>query len=145
MSKQTDSTIIVDAGFFIALANKNDQNHEKALKILNKISKKSSHCITTWPVLTEVCYLFIKRAPSHLENFLKSFEEGYFEIYPLTIQDISRMNKLMHKYSDHPMDLADASLVILAEQLNHGNIITTDKRDFSSYKWNNKHPFNLLL
>jgi uncharacterized protein len=44
------------------------------------------------------------------------------------------------------MDLADASLVILAEQLGHGRILSTDVRDFRTYRWKNHLPFeNLLL
>ena len=52
----------------------------------------------------------------------------------------------MRRYQDLPMDLADASLVILAEQLGEGRILSTDLRDFSGYRWKNTRPFtNLLL
>jgi predicted nucleic acid-binding protein len=45
-----------------------------------------------------------------------------------------------------PMDLADASLVLLAERLGHGRIVSTDQRDFRTYRWKCHHPFeNLLL
>jgi uncharacterized protein len=54
--------------------------------------------------------------------------------------------KLMKKYDDLPMDLADASLVILAEELGHGRILSTDMRDFKIYRLKNHKPFqNLLL
>ncbi len=44
------------------------------------------------------------------------------------------------------MDLADASLVLLAEHLGHGRILSTDQRDFKAYRWKNNYPFeNLLL
>ena len=50
------------------------------------------------------------------------------------------------QYVNLPMDFADASLVILAEHLGHGRILSTDQRDFHAYKWKNRHPFqNLLL
>jgi len=53
---------------------------------------------------------------------------------------------LMQKYRDLPMDLADASLIVLAEHLGHGRILSTDLRDFNIYRWNNQNPFeNLLL
>jgi hypothetical protein len=45
----------------------------------------------------------------------------------------------MTAYADLPMDLADASLVILAEHLGHGRILSTDKRDFHTYRWKNRH------
>lgn len=53
---------------------------------------------------------------------------------------------LMEKYQALPMDLADASLILLAESLNSGQILSTDKRDFRTYRWKNHYPFeNLLL
>ena len=52
----------------------------------------------------------------------------------------------MSRYRDLPMDLADASLVILAEDLSEGRILSTDQRDFDGYRWKNRRPFtNLLL
>jgi len=36
----------------------------------------------------------------------------------------------MQKYRDLPMDLADVSLVILREELGHGQILSVDYRDF---------------
>jgi predicted nucleic acid-binding protein len=52
----------------------------------------------------------------------------------------------MKKYADLPMDLADASLVLLAEQLNDGRILSTDRRDFKTYRFKNHKPFrNVLL
>lgn len=53
---------------------------------------------------------------------------------------------LKKKYADLPIDLADASLVVLVEALEHGHIISTDMRVFETYRWKNQHPFqNLLL
>jgi hypothetical protein len=43
------------------------------------------------------------------------------------------------------MDLADASLVILAEAVGDGRIVSTDQRDFTTYRWKNHQPFRNLL
>jgi predicted nucleic acid-binding protein len=43
------------------------------------------------------------------------------------------------------MDLADASLVVLAEELGSGRILSTDQRDFHTYRWKNRRPFHNLL
>lgn len=51
----------------------------------------------------------------------------------------------MEKYADLPMDLADASLIILSEHLGHGRILTVDQRDFSIYRWKNQYPFDNIL
>jgi uncharacterized protein len=51
----------------------------------------------------------------------------------------------MRKYGDLPMDLADASLIILAESLGSGKILSTDIRDFKTYRWKERKPFENLL
>ena len=59
--------------------------------------------------------------------------------------DVARQ-RLMKDYTDLPMDLADASLLVLAEHLGDGRILATDERDFRTYRWKNRKPFmNLLL
>jgi uncharacterized protein len=47
--------------------------------------------------------------------------------------DEFRMAALMKQYQDTPMDLADASLVALAEELETSDIFTLD-RDFYVYR-----------
>jgi len=72
--------------------------------------------------------------------------EQYCQIFSLSESRIKRCTSLMDKYRDLPMDLTDASLVVLAEELGSGAILSTDKRDFNAYRWKNTHPFqNLLL
>jgi predicted nucleic acid-binding protein len=51
----------------------------------------------------------------------------------------------MDKYRDLPMDLADGSLVVLAEELGSGRILSTDQRDFRAYRWKTRKPFRNLL
>jgi uncharacterized protein len=51
----------------------------------------------------------------------------------------------MDKYADLPMDLSDASLVVLAEALSHGRILSTDQRDFHAYRWKQQEPFENLF
>ena len=48
----------------------------------------------------------------------------------------------MHRWN---RALADASLVLLAEHLGHGRILSTDERDFGAYRWKNRKPFKNLL
>jgi predicted nucleic acid-binding protein len=71
--------------------------------------------------------------------------QGAFEIFALERSHAARLQSLMKQYADLPMDLADASLVILAEQLGHGRILSTDQRDFRTYRWKDRRPFENLL
>lgn len=52
---------------------------------------------------------------------------------------------LIDRYKNLPMDFTDASLVILAEELESGKILSTDQRDFHSYLWKITKPFQNLL
>lgn len=45
----------------------------------------------------------------------------------------------MIRYADHPMDLADASLVVLAERLKLRKIFTIDRNDFAAYRIKQGH------
>jgi predicted nucleic acid-binding protein len=98
-------------------------------------------------VVTETCHLLATRVGIDAEiRFLRSARNGAFEIFGIDASHLLRIEELMHKYRDLPMDLADASLVLLAEELGSGRILSTDERDFRTYKWKNRKPFkNLLL
>lgn len=75
----------------------------------------------------------------------KSIQSDLVEVASLDESHIPRIVELIQKYADLPMDLADASLVIVAEQLGHGRILSTDQRDFQSYRWKQHKPFDNLL
>jgi predicted nucleic acid-binding protein len=135
--------ILTDTGFWLAFFNAKDKHHLQSVKIMSQLDEK---LITTWPVITETCYLLGEHLNSKSQlRFIKVLEEDYVEIFDMQIKQLPRIHQLMHKYADLPMDLADASLVILAEELGHGRILSTDKRDFHTYRWKNRHPFQNLL
>jgi len=136
--------IIADTGFWLALANRKDHHHDRARQRLASLDEP---LVTTWPVVTETCYLLLKILGSaSQEKYLLSFAAGAFEVFDLQREDAPRIVALMEQYADLPMDLADASLVILAEHLGHGRILSTDQRDFHAYRWKQHRPFeNLLL
>ena len=77
--------------------------------------------------------------------FLSEVANGTFPVFDFQKHHITRMVELMRRYANLPMDFADASLVVLAEHLGHGRILTSDRRDFNIYQWNNTNPFENLL
>ena len=136
--------IIADTGYWLALANAADAHHAIALRVSRSLNEA---LVTTWPVVTETCHLLGARlGTDSLLAFVRSARAGVFEIRAIARQDLGRIEELMKKYEDLPMDLADASLVLLAEELGSGRILSTDARDFRTYRWKNHKPFrNLLL
>ena len=133
--------IITDSGFWVALVNPDDKHHQIAVNALAKINEP---LITTYPVITEVCHLLLKRrGTKSMLAFIESYQQDAFSIFQ--IDHKQRIFELMKQYSDLPMDFADASLVLLAEHLGHCRILSTDKRDFHTYRWKNTLPFSNLL
>ncbi|MEM9484528.1 MAG: PIN domain-containing protein [Cyanobacteria bacterium P01_F01_bin.116] len=136
--------IIADTGFWVALIDQKDSCHVAADRALEKYNEP---LITTWPVMTETCYLLLRnKGASVASSFIQNFSQGLFSVFELQQSHGERISQLMQQYANLPMDLADASLVILAEHLGHGRILSVDQRDFNTYRWKNTHPFqNLLL
>ncbi len=135
--------IIADTGFWIALADKKDKHHQEADDFAKTTTEK---LISTYPVITEVCHILLKRQGVKAQlNFIKMYQLGAFEIFEIPKTDKGKIFTLMQQYADLPMDFADASLVLLAENLGHGRILSTDKRDFHTYRWKNTQPFSNLL
>lgn len=135
--------ILTDTGFWLALANSEDRFHGACVRALDRVREPLA---TTWPVMTETCHLLAARLTVASQiAFIRSAAAGAFQIFALEASHLERIHELMAKYADLPMDLADASLVILAETLGTGRILTTDRRDFHTYRWKNRKPFRNLL
>jgi predicted nucleic acid-binding protein len=142
-TSQASRMIIADTGFWLALSNPRDRYHGAACRALDALSES---LITTWPVLTETCHLLIARMGAYAaEQLIASAVRGAFQIFALDATHLPRVVELMHKYRDLPMDLADASLVVLAEVLGDGRILSTDTRDFHAYRWKQRKPFQNLM
>lgn len=137
--------ILIDTGFWVALGSPDDFHHKAAVECVQAYADEGF--ITTWPVLTETAYLIAKRSGAGMSiRMLREVQSGASAIWQPPDDALLRMTALMQQYQNLPMDLADASLVVLAEELGHGRILSTDQRDFNAYRWKNRKPFkNLLL
>lgn len=135
--------ILADTGYWVALFNDNDRHHAATLQITRRLQEP---LITTLPVMTEVCHLLQnRRGQLFAVRFLRSHRRQAFRLFPLQEEQLQRCEALMQRYADLAMDFADASLVVLAEHLGLGRILSTDRRDFAAYRWQNQYPFHNLL
>lgn len=122
--------ILMDAGPMVALISASDRHHERCKATLATLNEK---LVTVWPAVTEAMYLL--RSSWQAQSALwEMIERGVLNLAPLDEGDAHRMRRLMEKYRDLPMDLADAALVRLAERGNFRRIFTLDRRDFSLYR-----------
>lgn len=122
--------ILMDTGPFVALLDPRDAEHERCKAVLSGLREPF---ITTTPVLTEAFHLLPSgsRGGANLRSFL---QQGGATVQFLDAALLERCFELMEEYSDHPMDLADASLVTAAESLKTRRIFTLDRNDFSAYR-----------
>lgn len=132
--------IIIDTGPIAAIFDKDDNYHEICVEILKKIKEP---LITTWPVITEAFYL-LNFSPQVQDDLWEFIQRGGIKIEPLDKSSYSRCRELMKKYHDLPADIADASLVAIAEALNISTIFTLDHKDFSFYRTKQRKGFILL-
>ena len=132
--------ILVDAGPLVALLDRRDQHHPACVEALRSIKVRM---VTSWPVLTEAMYLLID-VPVAQRGLWELLERRVISLLPLDDSDVPRMRELMGKYAKRPMDLADASLVRLAEREGLDTVFTVDRKDFQVYRRGGRRPFRLL-
>ena len=131
--------MIIDTGPIVALFNRRDNHHIMCKEFFATYTGTLS---TTWLVLTEVSYLM----PHHLVvTFLDWVVSGGLKVVELPQNVTTHIAQLMRKYHDRPMDLADASLVCLADQLGILDICTIDHADFAIYRTSNGSAMNDVL
>jgi len=120
---------LVDTGPLVALLDHDDPDHIRCAQAFRQVRPP---LMTTWPVITEATYLlaFSRRAQGGL---LEIIQRRTMAIAPLATEDVQRIRTLMEKYREVPMDLADASIVRVAERDGIMDVFTLD-RDFMIYR-----------
>jgi len=119
---------LVDTGPLVAWLDKGDGDHARCTAFFAKFQ---GQLVTTWPVLTEVCHLLPRHIVGRFMRWVAVGGVAVREMAPTAADDIAT---LMEKHDDLPMDLADASLVRLAEQTGIVEVITLDGTDFGIYR-----------
>lgn len=134
--------ILTDTGPLVALLDTDDPNHKVCLALAQRLSAQP--LLTTWPCFTEVMYLLgtVGGHPYQAELW-RLWSEGKLVLHDLTSPELERMITLMAKYHDTPMDVADASLVAVAENLHLKDIFSLDS-DFYIYRLANGSVLNIL-
>lgn len=122
--------ILVDTGPIIGLFDPLDPFHKRSVKLLQQIHEP---LYSTLPVLTEAFYM-LNPGSLGADNLRSFVIRGGLSIWPMDEKPLLRAFELMKKYADHPMDLADASLVSAAEALRIRRVFTIDRDDFETYR-----------
>ncbi len=133
--------MLVDAGPLIALLYAGDAAHARCVDALETLR---GPLISTWPAFAEAMYLLGSVAGWRAQEPLwRLVGRGTLELVEATPAMLARMPFLMERYADLPMDLADASLVALAEERDLTRIFTLD-RDFRVYRLGSGRAFDVV-
>ena len=134
------SVILVDAGPLVALVDASDEHHSRCVEALRGIREPMG---TVWPAVTEALYLLLD-VPEGQDAVLEMLRRGAVGLVPLGQEDVARLQELMAKYRDQPMDLADAALVRVAERDGLDRVFTVDRRDFEVYRIAKRKTFRII-
>jgi len=132
-------SIVADTGPLVALFARRDRDHDRVVGFL-----RDNPCmlVTTWPVATEAWHLL---APSARRAFVRWLIGGGAAVLDLGDAGGSEVLALLEKYRDRPMDVADASLVVIAERIGVDEILTVDRADFDVYRMSKGRRFVQVL
>jgi uncharacterized protein len=133
--------ILCDAGVLLCLVDRTQPKHDSYKKMIVPLNKP---LITTWCCLAEAMYLAYRRGGWNIQQQLgQMLSDRILIIYEIQQEAIERILELMKQYCDRPMDLADATLVLAAENTGYRQILTLDS-DFLFYKISNRDTFDVL-
>ena len=119
--------VLVDAGFLVALLSRRDSHHQWAATLAPDYTPPWRICEA---VLSEAFHLLGTRGAPGLSALLR--RRALIAAFDLD-NDVESVIKLLQKYADVPMSLADACLVRMSETFPDPIILTTDS-DFRIYR-----------
>ena len=132
--------ILLDTGPIVALFDPADDSHGPCVEVLKSIVEPLG---TTVPVLTEAFHL-LSPGSAGAANLIHFIADGGLIVWFLEPRSLDRTFELMNQYADHRMDLADASLVAMAEAENLHKVFTIDRRDFATYRIRRGHRLGVF-
>lgn len=133
------ASVIVDTGPIVALLDADDQQHAW---VKAQFARLRPPLITCEAVLTESCFL-IARGGGDASAVIQLAERGVLNVAQLFNTESASVARLMRRYENIPMSLADACLVRLIELTSQSTLFTLDS-DFEIYRQKGRRLIPLL-
>ena len=133
-------SLLLDTGALVTLLDRSQRNHEQFAEFFRGWR---GAVVTTEAILTEASHL-LGRVAGGRATCLDFFLAGGATLVPQTRSSLRRCRDLIERYGDVPMDYADATLVVLAEDLDANRVFTTDRTDFAIYRIGGKKRFKVV-
>ena len=135
--------VLLDTGPLVALLDRSEPYHDRVQSCMARLH--GSRLVTTGAVITEAFYFLsdVRDGPSSLASFLADSATEVRNAF--SAEALAAAVQLMAKYADVPMDFPDATLVWIAELSGTDQILTLDRRGFTSFRYQKNRRFKLLL
>jgi len=134
-----NAELLLDTSGLVSLLDRSQRRHEEFVELF---TSWEGPVLSTEAVLTESTHL-LGRVSGGRSACVDFFLQGGALLVPSTLTTLRRCRVLLEKYADLPMDFADATLVMLAEEVGTTLVLTTD-RDFEVYRVDGADPFRVL-
>lgn len=134
--------LLLDTGPLVALLDRNDSYHRW---VAPRFGSLTGPLVTSGAVVTEATFFLqnVKDGIACLFEFLANPRIHIFDCFKPSKLEAAAV--LMHRYADTPMDFADATLVVLAGELETKQVLTLDERGFRTYRYGRNAFFHLVL
>jgi predicted nucleic acid-binding protein len=131
--------LLLDTGALVSLLDRSQRRHREFARFFDDWT---GAVVSSEAVLTEATHL-LGRLRGGRTTCLDFFLAGGAVLVPMTPASLRRARELVNTYEDLPMDFADATLVVLAEELGTNRVFTTDRKDFSVYRIRGRRHFKI--
>src|SRR5262245_16114127 len=132
--------VIVDAGPLVAILRQDDLHHGRCLTTAQQFRPPF---VTTWLAVTEAAWL-LRRVPDGVPRLIGLIEAGLIRCHDLDAAFVPWLQDFLRQYADLGPQIADASLIYVANALASDTIFTLDRRDFVVFRNSQGKPFRLL-
>ncbi|HSC25759.1 MAG TPA: VapC toxin family PIN domain ribonuclease [Vicinamibacterales bacterium] len=134
--------IVLDTGGLYAALDANEVLHGRSVAAL--VSARPPRALSPF-VLAELDYLIAQRVGQEAQMaLLDEVARGAYQLEPFTAEDVGLARRLMERYADLHIGLADASVVVLAHRHRTLDLLCTDERRFRALRGPGGKPFRLL-
>lgn len=130
---------IVDTGPLVAFFDRAEQFHNW---VAERFEELDAPLLVCEPVLAETMYL-LARYPKAQDTLLELIQNGALRLAFRVDEHLGDLRKLLHKYRDTPMSLADACVVRMSEIHDRHSVLTLDS-DFVIYRRHGREPLPLI-
>jgi uncharacterized protein len=130
---------IVDTGPLVAFFDRAERHHRW---VAERVEELEAPLLVCEPVLAEAMYL-LARYPRAQDALFELLQNGALKIAFQIDEHVETLRKLLQKYRDTPMSLADACIVCMAEIHERHAVLTLDS-DFSVYRKHGRVPLEVI-